>query len=149
MSVLNAFMAYFEAFEATYLDDDWSRLEPLFAPDAVYRVTGGTPFDCELVGRDAVFRGIKLFLDGFDRHCERRIDNVAPPEFTEHSALIRGAAYYVRKGSPELVLRLDELLEFNEDGKIQRITDTYPPSLMADSQAWLDEWGTDLKLSYT
>jgi hypothetical protein len=147
MAVIDHFVTYYEAFEATYIDDDWARLEPLFVPDAVYRVTGGTLFDCEIAGREAVFAGIKTFLDGFDRQCERRIDNVAPPELTEDTVLIHGAACYRRNGSPELTLRLDELIEYR-DGLIVRITDTYPPGLTEVSREWLERWGTGLTLSY-
>lgn len=147
MSTMKRFLAYYEAFEATYLDDDWTRLEPLFSPDAVYRVTGGTQFDCEIRGREAVFAGIKKSLDGFDRQCERRLDNVAPPEVTEDAILLHGAAYYTRNGSPEFTLRLDERIEW-EDGVIVRITDIYLPDLTQDSSDWLERYGADLELSY-
>ena len=35
------FMEYAAAFEQTYVDDDWSRLEPFFSEHAVYEVRGG------------------------------------------------------------------------------------------------------------
>ncbi|HME70466.1 MAG TPA: hypothetical protein VKM54_11450, partial [Myxococcota bacterium] len=39
-TLLQRFVEYAQAFEKTYVDDDWTRLEPYFAPDAVYRVVG-------------------------------------------------------------------------------------------------------------
>jgi len=45
MDPLSRFMAYFQDFELTYRDDDWSRLEQYFAPDAVYRIRGSGAFD--------------------------------------------------------------------------------------------------------
>ena len=41
MDLIARFLEYAAAFEATYVDDDWSRLERFFAPDVVYAVTGG------------------------------------------------------------------------------------------------------------
>ena len=65
MPILDRFLAYAQDFELTYVDDEWSRLEQYFTPDATYEVTGVTP--CLLIGRAAIFRGIKKSLDGFDR----------------------------------------------------------------------------------
>ena len=56
MTNLSRFMAYAAAFEQTFADDNWQRLEPFFTPDATYRVSG-LPASCELHGRDAIFRG--------------------------------------------------------------------------------------------
>ena len=36
MSILDRYLAYADAFELSYADDDWSRLEPYFTPAAVY-----------------------------------------------------------------------------------------------------------------
>lgn len=52
-TLLQRFVEYAQAFEKTYVDDDWTRLEPYFAPDAVYRVVGSTSWDCCHIGPDA------------------------------------------------------------------------------------------------
>jgi len=151
MNVQEHFLAYFEAFEATYVDDDWSRLETLFAPDTVYRVTGSGAFDCELEGRDAVFAGIRKFLDGFDRQCTRRLEAVEPPSFARDRVSFFGAAIYTRGDSPPFRIELREELEFR-DGRIVRITDTYDcgweAGLPADAQEWMQRYGSGLTLGY-
>lgn len=151
MESMRLFAAYFEAFEATYLDDDWSRLEGLFAPDAVYRVEGCGPFDCELRGRDAVFAGIRRFLDGFDRRCTRRLEALEPPVCTEDSVSFLGAAVYTRGESPPFRIELRETIEFR-DGLIVRIADTYDGSwkdgLPAEAEEWMRRYGSGLTLGY-
>lgn len=144
---MESFAAYFAAFEATYVDDDWSRLEPLFAPDAVYRVTGSGRFDCELRGRDAVLAGLRRFLDGFDRHCERRLEATRKPEVEGDRVRLRGTAYYRRGESPEFALELEEEIVF-KDGRIVRLTDTYPPDFAERMDAWMEDWARDLDPSY-
>lgn len=151
MDVLKRFLTYYLAFEETYVDDDWTRLEPLFAPDVVYRVTGTGAYDCELHGRDAVFAGIRRFLDGFDRRCIRRLETIDAPSADGDRVSLRGAAIYMRGESPELRLELTEVLDYR-DGLIVAITDTYdqawkdgPPPQVAD---WIEKYGSDLTLSY-
>ncbi len=36
MSIADRYQSYAEAFEETYKDDDWTRIEPFFTEDAVY-----------------------------------------------------------------------------------------------------------------
>ena len=43
MQAANLFAAYAAAFEWAYEDDDWTRLEAFFDPDATYVVSGGPP----------------------------------------------------------------------------------------------------------
>ena len=71
MTNLECFGAYAADFEKTFKDDDWSRLDRYFAPDATYRVKG-EPFAASIKGRDAIFKGIKKSLDGFDRRFATR-----------------------------------------------------------------------------
>lgn len=147
MDLIEKFMAYYLAFEATYADDDWSRLEPFFAADAVYRVTGSGDYDCELRGRDAVFAGIRKFLDGFDRRCTRRLEAIEAPSASGDSVGLRGAAVYTRGDSPPLRLELHEVVEYR-DGRIVRITDNYERGLPAGADEWIRRYGSDLSLSY-
>jgi hypothetical protein len=151
MELLKRFLAYYTAFEKTYVDDDWSRLEALFAPDAVYRITGTGAYDCELRGRDAVFTGIRKFLDGFDRRCVRRLESIDPPVVEGSRVVFRGAAIYTRGESPPLRLELTEMIDYR-DGQIERISDVYdeswkdgPPAVIAE---WLRKYAGDLTLSY-
>lgn len=151
MDPMKRFLAYYKAFEETYVDDDWSRLEPLFAPDAVYRVTGAGSFDCVLRGREALFAGLRKFLDGFDRRCTRRLESLEPPVVTENCISFRGAASYTRGDSPPFRIQLRELIEFRDE-RIVRITDIYDwgweSGLDAEAAEWLRRYGADLELSY-
>jgi len=88
MTNLECFGAYAADFEQTYKDDDWSRLDRYFAPDATYQVKGD-PFTTNLKGREAIFKGIKKSLDGFDRRfvtrdfsCESAFSARAPSAAT-------------------------------------------------------------------
>jgi hypothetical protein len=147
MGTMRRFTEYYEAFEATYLDDDWSRLEPLFTPDAVYRVVGSQRFDCELRGRDAIFAGLRRFLDGFDRRCERRLEAIGAPVAEGDTVRLRGIAWYRRGASEEFGLELEEEIVF-EEGRIVRLTDTYPPDFAERVDPWLEKWGAGLDPSY-
>lgn len=71
MDPLRRFAAHAADFEKTFEDDDWTRLEGCFAEDAIYTVEG-TPFDCEVRGRETILRAIKKSLDGFDGRFDKR-----------------------------------------------------------------------------
>ena len=71
MDTMQRFMTYAGDFEKTLGDDDWSRVKPYFADDAVYEVKAA-PFACKLTGPDAICAGMKKSLDGFDRKFDRR-----------------------------------------------------------------------------
>ena len=53
MGILERYQAYADAFEQSYEDDDWSRIEQYFTEDAVYE---GEP---DARGRDAVLAKLK------------------------------------------------------------------------------------------
>ena len=74
MSILDRYRAYADAFEVSYEDDDWSRIEPFFTEDAVYE---GDPEDAQ--GRDAVLAKLKGGVDGFDRNMDSRTPDFNPP----------------------------------------------------------------------
>jgi hypothetical protein len=144
---IESFAAYFRAFEATYRDDEWSRLERLFTPDAVYHVVGSELFDCSLRGRDAILAGLRKFVDGFDRKCERRLEAIEAPVAGASGVRFRGTAWYRRGASPEFGIELEEQIEF-VDGQIVRMIDIYAPGLAARAAGWMERWGADLELSY-
>jgi hypothetical protein len=143
MNPLERFFAYAQDFERTYLDDDWTRLEKYFAADAVYRVEGAGSFDCVLEGRDAIFHGIRRFLDGFDRQCRRAVRLVGTPLVEGDTVRFFGDALYRRGESPVLLLALEEQADFC-DGVIVRLTDRYRTAVDAGMQDWMDRWGQGL-----
>lgn len=147
MDKTTTFLEYFAAFEETYIDDDWGRLEKYFTEDAVYRIEGTGSFDCAIEGRDAVFAAIKRCLDGFDRRCERRIEHLEAPELEGDTLRAAGLAIYTRGESPELALEIQEIFRFR-DGRICDLTDNYRKGVSAEALGWFDRWAPDLELGY-
>ena len=116
MDPLQRFAAYAVDFEKTFEDDDWTRLERYFAEDATYTVKG-TPFDCEVRGRDAIFRAIKKSIDGFDRRFDKReIVPSGPPVVDGSRVTFSGSGHYEKEGVEPLTIQLSETAELDETG---------------------------------
>jgi hypothetical protein len=148
MNLLQKFLEYAQAFEETYKDDDWKRLERFFAPDAVYRVVGSPGFDCDVRGCGEILAAMRKFVDGFDRHCDTRV--LAPagaPVIGEDTVRVWGVATYKRGDSDELPLRIELIAQY-EDGLIVRLSDVYPADNEARVRAWMERWAPDLDPSY-
>ena len=144
MSNLPTFMAYAAAFEQTFADDNWQRLEPFFAEDATYEVTG-IPGGGVMHGRDAIFRGMKKSLDGFDRKmASRQIVPTAPPAEQGDRVTLNGFVRYVRDGAT-VEMHATILVEF-ADHKIVRMHDTF--ALDAAAVAWFSQHARDLDGAY-
>jgi hypothetical protein len=144
MTHLNRFMAYAAAFEQTFVDDDWSRLEPFFTEDVVYRVSG-IPAACEIHGRDNVFRGIKKSLDGFDRKMTSR--QIIPTKQTTEDGnrvTLQGFVRYERGGTT-VDLHAVIVAEFDGD-RICNMHDTF--TLGTPEMKWLGAKANDLDGSY-
>jgi hypothetical protein len=135
VDVLTQFLTYAGEFEKSYKDDDWSRVEPYFCADAVYRVVG-LGVDCEIRGPKAIFRGIKKSLDGFDRRFDaRRIDIVAGPEVAGDELRIGWTVTYTKAQLEPFVLRgRTEVRGF--DGKIASMADHYDDAMAAEAARW-------------
>jgi hypothetical protein len=146
--MIGVFLGYAQAFEATYEDDDWSRLDEFLAPDLVYRVLGTSGWDCVVEGREAVYAAIRRFLDGFDRQCTRRVSpGTAPPSVEGDCLRVTGSAAYRRGDSDELLLEMELMAEFR-DGKIRALSDVYPVATVERMKAWMARWGKGLRPSY-
>lgn len=136
MSELQQFFAYAMAFEQTYDDDDWSRLEPFFADDAVYEVRGSA-LACRIEGRPAILAGLKKSLDGFDRRLAKRTLDVTDGPHEQHGAVSIGwTGTYVVPGAPPLVLRGRSTARLR-DGVICELIDDYPAGMDAEVGDWL------------
>ena len=145
MSNLPTFMAYAAAFEQTFVDDNWQRLEPFFAETATYEVSG-LPAACKLSGRDQILRGIKKSLDGFDRRMSMRtIIPTAPPTESGDAVTLHGFVRYAREGVAPIELHATIVVEF-ADGKIRHMHDTF--ALDGAAMAWLHANAADLDGSY-
>jgi hypothetical protein len=136
MGAMSRFFEYAQDFETTYVDDDWSRLAGYFEPDAVYEVRN-VPFACRLAGRDAIFRGIRKSLDGFDRRfAERRPEITDPPVETGDSVSVGWAVTYVKPGAPPFRLRGRSTAHYRGE-RIVHLVDEYPDGMGDEAASWL------------
>ena len=147
MDPLQRFAAYAADFEKTFEDDDWTRLEGYLAEDAVYTVEG-TPFDCEVRGRDAIFRAIKKSIDGFDRRFEKReILPDGPPAVEGNRVTFSGSGRYEKEGVDALTIQLAETAELDEAGRIVSLKDVYPEG-QDEMLRWLERHRAEFDPSY-
>ena len=147
MDNLTAFMQYAADFEKTLADDDWSRLRQYFAPDAVYEVKA-PGFPCRLQGPDAIFKGMKKSLDGFDRKFDgRSVDVTRGPEIAPDGLSMGWAVTYRKAGKTPYVLRGASDVRYR-DGKIVSLVDSYDASVADEAAAWMRENAMPLDPSY-
>ena len=147
MDPLQRFGAYALDFEKTFEDDDWTRLEPYFAEDATYTVKG-TPFDCEVRGREAIFRAIKKSIDGFDRRFDKReIVPDGPPVVAGNRVTFSGSARYEKEGVDALTIQLSETAELDETGRIVSMEDVYPEG-QDEMLGWLERYSAEFDPRY-
>jgi hypothetical protein len=147
MGALARFIEYAQDFETTYDDDDWSRLERHFAPDAVYEVRN-TSFACRLEGPRAILRGLKKSLDGFDRRMPKRV--VAPTDDLKEEGdtlIVAWTATYSPPGVPVFVLRGRSTARYR-DGVIAELIDEYPEGMDEEAAAWVATYAPGLDASY-
>ncbi len=147
MDLLQRFAAYAADFEKTFEDDDWTRLKDYFAEDAIYTIKG-TPFDCKVRGRDAIFRAIKKSIDGFDRRFDKReIAPGAAPVVEGNRVTFSGSGRYEKEGVDTLTILLSETAEVNETGLIVSLEDVYPEG-QEEMLRWLERYRADFDPSY-
>jgi hypothetical protein len=147
MSILERFMAYAQDFERTYADDDWSRLDQYFTPDATYEVKN-SPFACKLEGRAAIFRGIKKSLDGFDRRFPKReLGLTAAPTVEGDTVIVPWTGTYERPGAPPLTIRGRSVARYEGD-EIKALSDSYEENDAAANMQWFQAHGAGLNGAY-
>lgn len=138
MDLLRRFQAYAAAFEETYLDDDWSRLEPYFSPNASYEVRGVPAFPINAQGRDRVFAALKDALDSFDRRCDsRKLDLLAPPKVDNDTVTIYWQGIYTLDGVEDLRIIGYEDAQYNDRGEIISLVDRYDEDAAAEMTRWM------------
>jgi hypothetical protein len=144
---MRRFFEYAQDFEKTFDDDDWSRLECYFAPDAVYEVRNA-PFACRIEGRSAILRGLKKSLDGFDRRLPKRSFEVTEAPKEEGQIVTVGwAATYAKPGAPPLKGRGRTTARYEGD-LIVELVDEYPEGGGPEFERWIRDHAPGLDASY-
>jgi hypothetical protein len=147
MTAMEKFRDYAEDFERTFHDDDWSRLRMHFADDAVYEVRS-TTFGCRLVGPEAIFRGIKKSLDGFDRRFSgREIGIISVRDATDEGLEVAWEVAYTKQDDPPFRLRGRTRVTY-ENGLIVALADIYDEAMDREAADWLKKHAPDFDLSY-
>jgi hypothetical protein len=131
MRNLDRYQAYADAFELSFEDDDWSRIESFFTEDAVYE---GDP---DARGRDAVLAKLRGGVDAFDRNMDSRTPDFQPPTLEGDTVTVNWSMTYTKAGAPDLLISGVETAVFEGD-RISLLRDTFDP----DSQKTLEQWMT-------
>ncbi|HEY5656746.1 MAG TPA: nuclear transport factor 2 family protein, partial [Myxococcota bacterium] len=118
------FIEYASAFEQTFDDDDWTRLEAYFTADAVYAVTAGALLGGRWEGRAQVIEHLRESVNRIDRKFdERRVEVQGAPILGENSFEIGWRGSYKKAGCPDLVFEGTERATFAGD-RIALLEDT-------------------------
>lgn len=148
MTLTEKLFAYAADFEKTFVDDDWSRLEPHFSEDVVYEVLNAASFSTRLAGRAAVFAGLRKSISGFDRRCDgRRLAVRRGPEERGNEVELDWEVTYSKQGAPDLLVEGTSLARF-DGGRICYLRDSYPNGLNERVGAWIRAHAPDFDFSY-
>ena len=137
MSIPARYQAYAEAFEESYEDDDWSRLEQYFTEDAVYE---GDP---DARGRDAVLAKLKGGVDAFDRRMDSRTPDFQEPSVEGDTLTMKWKVTYTKAGAPDLAISGLEQAIFEGD-RIKLLRDVFDPEAEKALGEWMQQHGTSL-----
>jgi hypothetical protein len=138
MSIQDRYQAYADAFEESYVDDDWSRIEQYFTENAVY---DGDPDAC---GRDAVLAKLKGGVDGFDRKMDKRTPDFQTPSVEGNTLEMKWTVTYQKAGAPDLVISGVETAVFEGD-RIARLRDDFDPEAQKAMGEWMAKHGAKLQ----
>ena len=138
MSILDRYQAYASAFEESYEDDDWSRIEQYFAEDAVYE---GDP---DAVGRDAVLAKLKAGVDAFDRRMDSRTPDFQTPSVVGGTLTMNWSVTYTKADLPDLVISGVETAVFDGD-RIKLLRDDFDPAAQKAMGEWMAKHGAALQ----
>lgn len=146
MRLTARFVDYVIDFERSFADDDWSRVEGYFSPDAVYEVRNSS-FDCRLEGPRSIVEGFKTSLNGFDRQLERSLRLQEGPHERGDRVTFVWVGRYVRAGAPPLVISARQSARFH-GGSMVHLSDDYLPGSGDRVAAWLEQYGEGLSPAY-
>ncbi|MBW2229366.1 MAG: nuclear transport factor 2 family protein [Deltaproteobacteria bacterium] len=145
MNLVTRFQEYADAFEETYEDDDWSRLEPYFTEAAIYEILADPPFASRTEGREKVFAALKQSVDSTDRRFDTRgLDILEGPDLRDGDVWMRWRVRYEREGTPGLVIDGTSNAHFEGD-RIALLSDSFDPDSQQGILTFLGEYGAKLK----
>ena len=139
MSNLDRFQAYADAFEETYADDNWQRLEQFFTADAVYAPGDGT----EAIGRDQVLARLRDGVNGLDRRFDGRALSATPPSAEGDTVSLSWQLTLSKAGTPDLAASGVEHATFT-DGAISRLEDVFDEGTAEGLGEWMAAHGDSL-----
>jgi ketosteroid isomerase-like protein len=137
MSIQDRYRAYADAFEESFVDDDWSRIEAYFTEDAVYE---GDP---DARGRDAVLAKLKNGVDNFDRRMDSRTPDFQTPTVQGDTLSMKWKVTYTKAGLPDLAISGVETAIFEGD-RIKLLRDTFDPEAQKALEQWMAKHGASL-----
>jgi len=139
MSITDRYQAYADAFEESYEDDDWTRIEPFFTEDAVYE---GDPEDAR--GRAAVLAKLKGGVDAFDRKMDSRTPDFQAPTAEGDTVSVNWKVTYTKADCPDLVISGQEIAVFEGD-RIALLRDVFDPAALEAMGEWMATHGSKLE----
>jgi hypothetical protein len=137
VSIMDRYQAYADAFEVSYEDDDWTRIEEFFTEDAVYE---GDP---DATGRTEVIAKLKNGVDGFDRKMDSRTPDFQTPTVDGNTLTMRWTVTYTKAGAPDLSISGSETAIFEGD-RIARLRDDFDPEAQKGMGEWMAAHGAKL-----
>ncbi|MFT5014424.1 MAG: hypothetical protein ACJAX5_002435 [Patiriisocius sp.] len=133
MNQLEQFQAYAAAFEETYADDNWQRLEQYFTTDAIYAPGDGT----EAVGREKVLTQLREGIDGLDRLFDSRVLSAAPPSVDGDTVSLAWKLTLSKADVPNLTVTGVEHATYT-DGVISHLEDVFDEGTAKILGGWMN-----------
>lgn len=139
MNIQDRFLEYADAFETTYEDNNWSRLEPYFTAGAIYDSGLG-----EIAhGLPAVMAKLEVAVDGFDRFMDTRVVDFTPPITEGDTVRTHWTARYSKASVPDLQFGGTEHARFEGD-QIAELRDELDSGAEEALGNWLTQHGESL-----
>lgn len=139
MNIQDRFLEYADAFEITYEDNNWSRLEPYFSVEATYDSGLGDI----AYGLPAVMAKLEGAIDDFDRLMDTRVVDFTPPITEGDTVRTHWTARYSKAGVPDLQFGGTEYARFEGD-QIAQLRDELDPGSEEALSNWLNRHGESL-----
>lgn len=139
MSIQERFLEYADAFEKSYIDNDWARLAEYFTDNAIYDSGDGAPAE----GQSAVLKKLEGAVDGLDRMMDSRALDIKPPSVDGDTVSIVWTASYTKAGVPDLKLGGVEFAQFEGD-RIAHLRDEFEPGALEKIGEWMAAHGDKL-----